>query len=316
MKSLNLVYPNQSEIKYTHTKYPDGQQDITISYSPLLLADIEHNNIAVNIKSRFNSWKDLELIVCATKALRRLKVKEIHLYIPYILGERSDRQFVSGGTSYLVDVIAPILNGLNFETITCIDAHSDVAQACIPNLVVENNLKLVEAALANLTGIDFTYLDKDAQSKVWELFPNLMLMSPDGGALKKIYKIAEQIGYNGEVLTCSKYRDEQGKLSKTFVPVRIDHYNKNIIIIDDICDGGKTFNDIVSEIDKAWPERENKIYLIVTHGIFSKGFEELNKYFKTIYCTNSISDIGSVPVEHKKDHSILNNTLVRQLNVF
>lgn len=53
-----------------------------------------------------------------------------------------------------------------------------------------------------------------------------------------------------------------------------------------------------------------KMYLIVTHGIFSKGFEELSKYFDGIYCTNSYRQINnSLNFGATKD-------FVRQLNVF
>lgn len=56
-----------------------------------------------------------------------------------------------------------------------------------------------------------------------------------------------------------------------------------IVVIDDICDGGKTF----VELGKLLPKDAEK-YLYVTHGIFSKGFKELNNYYSTIYCKNRI----------------------------
>lgn len=135
------MYPDESEIKFKISQFPDGQQDLTIT---------QYNDINIEILSRFNSFKDLELIICATKALRRLGIKTISLYIPYLLGARSDRQFVEGGTSYLVDVIAPIINSLGFETVTVIDVHSDVAAACIKNLKIISNLQLVRFALNNI----------------------------------------------------------------------------------------------------------------------------------------------------------------------
>lgn len=117
-----------------------------------------------------------------------------------------------------------------------------------------------------------------------------ILISPDAGASKKIYKLAEQIGYKGDIITCSKDRDTDGKLTKTVVPMG-KHWisNKDIIIIDDICDGGATFINIAKELKSNG--FKNKIYLIVTHGIFSKGFKELSQYFNSIYCTNSYQDI-------------------------
>ena len=63
----------------------------------------------------------------------------------------------------------------------------------------------------------------------------LNLVSPDAGASKKIYKLAEQIGYEGDIITCSKDRDIDGKLTRTIVPLNFTELEKDFIIIDDIC---------------------------------------------------------------------------------
>jgi ribose-phosphate pyrophosphokinase len=74
------------------------------------------------------------------------------------------------------------------------------------------------------------------------------------------------------------------------------------VIVDDICDGGRTFLEIAKTIRSERNISILKIYLVVTHGIFSAGFDELKKHFDGIYCTNSVSDID--------------NELVKQLNIF
>lgn len=57
-----------------------------------------------------------------------------------------------------------------------------------------------------------------------------------------------------------------------------------------LCDGGGTFIGVAEELKK---HNCGKLFLFVTHGIFSRGFEELNKYFEKIYCTNSFNDLES-----------------------
>ena len=283
MKVLNLVYPEKSDIKYTIQKFPDGQQNVVIDNN----WDIYHEDVwipkPIKIKSRLNNWLDLELITCAVASLRELGIEEIHLYAPYIMGARSDRKFEAGGNNYLRDVLCPVINSLNFKSVTCIDPHSDVLEACIKGFRKESNLELVKWALLN----DYTK----------GIFPpannNFILVSPDAGASKKIYKLAEQIGYNGDIITCSKDRDKDGKLTKTVVPIdHIDELYKDIIIIDDICDGGATFINIAKEIKMQYKlfNPKPKIYLIVTHSIFSKGTDELLKYFDGIYTTNSYKE--------------------------
>ena len=311
MKTLNLTAPETSEIKFEVSHFPDGQQDVKVlgkikwgnHFSAL-------TNPPVKIVSRFNSFEDLELILCATKALRRLEIEEVHLYIPYLLGARSDRKFTDGGTSYLVDIVAPILNAQNYKTVTVLDAHSDVAAACINNLQVVNNHELVLFALKGMI---------TSQKPLWaskkELFANLVLVSPDAGSLKKIYKVADALEYKGEYVICSKYRDWEGKLSRVEVPIRDSQIAKDFIIIDDICDGGRTFIEIAKVI-KARANFTGNIYLIVTHGIFSQGFGALSEYIDGIYCTNSYKTLDPNDVTVNSVKSFTTSLFVKQLNVF
>lgn len=87
-------------------------------------------------------------------------------------------------------------------------------------------------------------------------------------------------------------------------------------------DGGATFINIAKSIKEQISDYKGKIYLIVTHGIFSKGFEELGKYFNGIYCTNSYKDKNNFtegfdyheyPKEKTKNNKL---DFVKQLNVF
>lgn len=304
MKTLNLVDLDKSDIKYKISRFPDGQQNIVIeSNKRNTFSHIDVKSL-IQIKSRLNNWLDLELIVCAVASLRELGVEEIHLYTPYIMGARSDRKFEEGGNNYLRDVICPIINSLNFKTVTCIDPHSDVLEACIKGFIKKCNKSLVEWVLDS----QFAYYAKPNEVND----SNFILIAPDGGSLKKIYKLAEQIGYKGDIITCSKDRDSDGKLTKTVVPVSFNYVGKDFIIIDDIADGAQTFINIAKELKREFEgsATKNRIFLVVSHGIFSKGFEELSKYFDGIYCTNSYKNTEFGPPLEK------NGFCVKQLNVY
>jgi len=80
---------------------------------------------------------------------------------------------------------------------------------------------------------------------------------------------------------------------------------KDLIIIDDICDGGATFINIAKHFRENYGDLKGKIYLIVTHGIFSKGTTELGQYFDGIYTTNSYKNCNQLELMK-----------VKQLNVF
>lgn len=314
MKTLNLTDLEKSDIKYEISKFPDGQQQVKIDKNSMM--DHYHtikSNIDphVQIKARLNNFKDLELICCAVASLKQIlidqKIKSWSLYVPYFLGSRSDRKFEEGSNNYLKDVICPIINSLNFESVTVLDSHSDVLEACLNNFKKIDNLKLVSYALENL------YCDGNTKDHVTHVTknPNFILVSPDAGANKKIFKVAEQIGYTGDIITCSKSRDVNGKLNKVNVPLEFS--GKDLIIIDDICDGGATFINIAKTIRSRVHNsvKQPKIYLIVTHGIFSKGLSELCKYFDGIYTTNSYQEHDQplfAPSSERK--------LVKSLNVF
>jgi ribose-phosphate pyrophosphokinase len=280
MLHLNLVNQEKSYIKYKINKFPDGQQTVD-------LVDIFNITDDIRIATRLNSFSDLEILICATKALRNITTKPIHLYVPYFLGSRSDRKFGLGGVNYLKEVICPIINSLDFATVEVLDPHSDVLEACLNNFVKLPTNYLVKQALTQIDNKD------GAQNRV-------CLVSPDAGAYKKIFDVAQKFNIDN-IITASKVRDlKTGAILRTEIPILNQHKDLKYIIIDDICDGGRTFTELAKVMKQSRPTA--KLYLIVTHGIFSAGFDELGKYFEQIYTTNSYKDID--------------NELVKQSNIF
>ena len=294
MKVLDLTNSEKSDIKYKISRFPDGQQSIALD---LENTPFEPGSQSVTIKSRLNSFLDLELIICANQALielgtksKALKPDEIALYVPYFIGARSDRKFLSGQSNYLKTVICPIINSQGFSRVTVLDPHSDVLEACIDRFDKASNVSFAETAIKYYAGKG----------------EEVTLVSPDAGALKKIYDVAKAIKCS-DVIVANKLRDmETGKIIRTEVPgISEDAGSKKFVICDDICDGGRTFIEIAKAIRYIRPKSiyNDSIYLCVTHGIFSAGFEELEKYFDAIFCTNSVKDLEQTG-------------LVKQFNVF
>ena len=290
MKILDLTNLENSDIKYKVSKFPDGQQAITLD---LENTNFESDTQSVTIKSRLNSFLDLELIICANQALLELgvkhhsfRLKEIALYTPFFIGGRSDRKFLNGQSNYLKTVIAPIINLQKFNRVTILDPHSDVLEACIDNF-------------QKITNVNF------AKEAIDDINSDITLVSPDAGALKKIYDVATAVDCS-DIIVANKLRDlKSGKIIRTDVP-NLDQEpgSKTFVIVDDICDGGRTFVEIAKAIRdvRAKSIYNDKIYLVVTHGIFTAGFEELEKWFTGVYTTNSVKEIE--------------NDLVKQVNVF
>ncbi len=306
MININIAYPLQSDLILKVNKYPDGQQDVVIDVEKISDNLLKHiSNSEVIIKTRLNNFKDIELLLSATSCLKRLNFENIHVYCPYIVGGRSDRKFVKGGSNYIKEVLSPVINLKNYKSFTCIDPHSDVLEASINNLEKITNSKFVKEVLDYIYGTNANYNLK------------FLFASPDGGSLKKIYTTASEIKFTGTILECNKHRDlVTNQITHTSIGDLelhpLNYENKDILLLDDICDGGRTFIELSKKIRSVWEKNNmkgNKIYLIVTHGIFSAGFYELNDWFDGIYSTNSYSDYIS------KDENDFTHKLT-QINVF
>jgi ribose-phosphate pyrophosphokinase len=226
----------------------------------------------VTITHRLNSFNDLGLLCLAVDALQRMDAKLQNLIIPYFPAARQDRVMIKG-EPLSVKVYANIINTLNFKKVIVFDAHSEVTPAVLNNCEVVTNHNFI-------------------QKVIQEIGNDVLLISPDGGALKKIYNVSEFLG-GIEVVECSKSRDvKTGKLNG-FKVYADDLQGKDCLIVDDICDGGGTFIGLADELKK---KNAGKLYLAVSYGIFSKGFESL-KDFDRIFTTNSFRDIKNEKVE-------------------
>ena len=299
---LNLSEPLSYGIKFKVSKFPDGQQAITILEGEVLKYDMFEKLEPVLIKSRITSFLDLELVICANKALKELGVKSTSLEISYLLGARSDRKFEEGSINYIKEVLAPIINAQKFKRVTILDPHSDVTEACIKNFK-----KVTQYGQGLLTFVLRDYFNAGSTN-----YSKMRLVSPDAGALKKVYDVAESIGYSHDIIIASKHRDvKTGKITHTDVPISVHDADKDFFILDDICDGGRTFIEIAKAIkmkqslsSAVHPDQHGKIYLVVTHGIFSAGLKPLNEYFDGIYTTNSYVDIADPDFSLRNDNEL------------
>lgn len=227
------------------------------------------SDVPATITHRIKSFNDLGLIIMAADALRRMGMRKLHLVIPYFPGARQDRLMVTG-EPLSVKVYAEIINSLKFDTVTIYDPHSDVAPALIDNVKVVNNHDFIRQVLGDI--------GKDVK-----------LVAPDSGALKKIYMLSEYLG-GMDVVECTKSRDvATGKLSG-FKVQGGDLEGADCLIVDDICDGGGTFAGIASALKS---KGAGRLYLAVSHGIFSKGFDVFTEHFATVYTTNAFRDVDN-----------------------
>jgi ribose-phosphate pyrophosphokinase len=264
----NFTPISGEEIQFENFTFAGGEPHIKIKS----IVDVSNS---VTITHRLNSFNDLGLLCLAVDALRRMKATIENLVIPYFPAARQDRVMIPG-EPLSVKVYADIINTFKFKKVIVFDAHSEVTPAVLNNCEVIPNHKFIQEVIKQIGN-------------------EVILISPDGGALKKIYKVSEFLG-GLEVVECSKSRDvKTGKLSG-FKVYSEDLAGKSCLIVDDICDGGGTFIGLAEELKK---KNAGKLYLAVSHGIFSKGFENLN-CFEKIFTTDSFKNIDHEMVEQIK----------------
>ena len=237
-------------------------------------------NEKVSVTHRLNSFNDLGLLCVAVDALRRMDIILDQLIIPYFPAARQDRLMIKG-EPLSVKVYADMINTFQFKKVIIYDVHSEVAPALINNCEVISNHTFIQKVISQLN-------------------KEVILISPDGGALKKIYKVSEYLG-GIEVVECSKHRDVKTGNLKGFKVYADDLNGQDCLIVDDICDGGGTFIGLAKELKN---KHAGKLYLAVSHGIFSKGFEELN-IFEKLFTTDSVREIMHEKVEQIKLNTIL-----------
>ncbi len=244
-------------INYKTSMFPGGEVYVKV--------DIPDWCSSVRINSRCNNSDDLMRIILAADAIRRAGIEQIGLFIPYLPYSRQDRVCEKGESFSLKAVCALLLNCC-FNSIHTYDNHSNVAEVLLDNLHNHNNHNEVDA-----------FMKRHALNDV-------ILIAPDAGASKKAQALCKGDDRIVKVVQCTKSR-VGGKIIIDTIKENIR--GKVVLVVDDICDGGRTFVELADRLEEA---QVHKSYLFVSHGIFSSGFDELKRHYSGIGTTNSIRE--------------------------
>ena len=265
------------EMIYTHKVINFSGGEVGVKFDEV--DDLIHNmSNDFFIKADLKSASDLIELIMVTDAIRRLRghqSPDITLEMPYVPYARQDR-VCAPGEAFGIKVLCDIINAQNYKSVHIWDPHSDVTTALLNNVTVMEQYML----------FDLYYNPNFQEDTPLPGADNTVLVSPDAGANKKTFKFAQELGID-KVVRADKIRDvSNGKILETIV--YSGHIgDKNFLIIDDICDGGRTFIELAKVLR---PRTSGKIYLYVTHGIFSQGLEPFRGLIDGIYCPNIMND--------------------------
>lgn len=199
---------------------------------------------------------------------RRKRCKGISLTYPYLPYARQDR-VTSEEESFSMKVFARMINALDFESVTVYDPHSDVGPALIDRCHIVHQSVLWSKMVPDSVLRD----------------PNTLFVAPDAGAAKKLININPE-----QLVLAYKKRNSSGAPIISGIHSPVDMKGRSCLIIDDICDGGRTFTELAAALRE---HHVSSVGLYVTHGIFSHGTDSLSPLINHIWTTDSFdSPIG------------------------
>lgn len=264
MPLIDLTHANS---KWSSFTFPDSQPHIAVSYclGPLILA------------ARVACSDDLIRLLMAQNILQYNGRNTVHLKLAYIMGGRMDRPMpidtLGREQPFTLKIIADCIRAARFASIIVFDPHSDVtpallnARPVLPIAHVRNVLSMLPQGTA--------------------------LVAPDTGAMKRVDLIGERLGLS--VTHAAKKRDQAtGSLSGfTLLDTHKTKIRGHYLIVDDLCDGGRTFEGIAEAL---MYDGADKVHLYVSHGIFSRPDRPFDlHHIDQIFTTDSYRELHEVP---------------------
>lgn len=259
MIELEYTANRFERLKLDLIKYPAGEIGYRLPYGE----PVNHIVVTPEIRGDKAIYKTSLLAdVMAAKMLSD-HFPEAHVTFTYLPCSREDRR-VSPIASYGLKSILDMFKG---RSVTTIDQHN-------PDDEIDNNI----SPRAILNAID-------------DYSPSVLAF-PDAGASGRYLNRLKDFWYVSSAIYGEKVRNTlTGEVTDYRVegdlPVCLNpSFNNSVLVIDDICDGGRTFIEL-AKVLKA-KQSDVSLALYVTHGIFSKGLDELKTYYDKIYTTNTI----------------------------
>lgn len=221
-------------------RFPNNEVD----YKPWNIYDFEIRLNSTNVfELVFESNEDLFNLQVAKKMFddHRPNRSKVALHIYFFPYSQMDREMDCHGFS--LKYVAQIINDMNFDVVTVCDPHSNVLPALLNRCFVEYPIHSFLEADAHINNCNYD-----------------LLFFPDNGAAKKYV----------EVLDCKKYRFgnkkrnlETGEIEcYEVIANKEDIEGKRILIVDDLCMGGRTFVEAAKALREMGAAR---VELYVTH---------------------------------------------------
>lgn len=207
------------------------------------------------------SWSDTGFGACVLDALCRSDAAKVVAFAPYFPAARQDK---TNGDAPLTLALTVRLLGRGRHTIVTFDEHS---------IAMEQQLGRHECLMPR-------HLQVPIRSDV------VGVIAPDEGAMARANSFRDAFYPDRPLIQCSKKRDQRtGALSGYVLPPLAE--SGCYVVVDDICDGGGTFNLLAQAFEHDAKGSSSPLELFVSHGIFSKGIDAISSRYRHITTTDS-----------------------------
>jgi ribose-phosphate pyrophosphokinase len=244
-------------------KFPGGEMHATVIGKA---ADA----VQLTVRAHLPDSAAVMALLMTTDALRRAYPGvPVALHMPYVPYARQDR-VANPGEAHSAKVFCDLINAQGYSRVVIQDPHSDVVPALLERVEIEDPLP----ALREVVGQIFLIARQQPT-----------MVAPDAGARKRVLKLAKETGC--DVVYADKVRDTRtGHITGTEIQSELP--GGPLLVVDDICDGGRTFIELAAAIREQ--NYMHPIYLYVTHGIFSKGLDPLLECYDRVFTRNNWTD--------------------------
>lgn len=282
----NLILKVQSD------RFSNGEGKIRIDSTVrdkdvYILCDVGNYGITYNMHGITHHMSPDEHFQDIKRAISALSgyAKRITVIMPLLYQARQHKR--KGRESLDCALGLQELERLGVEHIITFDCHDPNVSNAIPNLPFENfypTNTILEELIKN------------------EETDNLLVISPDMGAMERARYYAEMLGVDVGVFY--KRRD-LSKVVNGKNPI-VEHLymgasvkDKNILIVDDMIASGTSMLEVAEKVKK---EGAKKVYFVATFALFTEGITEFNKayqdkLFDKLYTTN----LSYIPDEFTKE---------------
>lgn len=261
--------------------FPAGELSVRVDTSDHRFRD---NASRITITARIQNHRDFMELVMATSAVQEWAGQPECLVLPYLPNSRQDRVCAPGDAFGLL-AFARQIAALGFKELVTFDPHSEVAASVFKAL----GMKVTVITQATIIG-RFDKLNARLQPAALNAIDRPLFVSPDAGANKRVSDLAALFTHP-EFIRADKLRDlATGRIKETVVYGEA-MAGRDVVILDDILDGGASFIPLAAAL-KAKGARRVELY--ITHGMFSKGIEPIfNGGIDAVWTTNSYrTDLG------------------------